>query len=290
MWMDGILTDKPRRKRPNKSRGRRKSGPVTVSARARERNAEKRRRLVAVVLLVVVVVGFGVVIKIGLDRIVETLFTENDRYIIQTWDVASDGPVLSPALIREMANLRDPCNLFALNLRKVREELERAPAIRSAVVERRLPDTLVVRVSERLPVARLEQEMAIPFAVDEEGAVFVVRPLRSMLPLIRGVRVDGLSPGMVITEPLFTDALRFLELAGRPEASTLLRVLEIDAGQEDNLHVTLRSGENVIINRDFLPERVDELVSILSDQVRRGRVASVINMSEDIRIPPTARY
>lgn len=46
-------------------------------------------------------------------------------------------------------------NLFALDLARIKRDLELAPAIQSAAVERVLPHTLKIRVTEREPVAQI---------------------------------------------------------------------------------------------------------------------------------------
>lgn len=290
--MDGILTDKGKKKRrrapANRSRSSRKT--FTVSARTREIRAERRKRLITIILVLLVLGGFGFFGTIGMRSLVRNLFSENDKYLIRNWDISSDGPVLTPEHIKQYAQLGDHENLFAINLLTILRELEKTPAIASARVERRLPDTLVIRVHERMALARLQLDQPVPLAVCADGFVLGPSSLRPNLPIIRGIREDGLRPGLQLTNPLFTDALRVLTIAGRAHIHPHLRVREIDIAHDEFIVLLLATGEEVLIARAHIEPRMQELVSILLDQRRRGRVAARVNMTGHAHIPPVVTH
>ncbi len=286
--MDGILTDK----RPKRGRKRptRKSRPITVSARTRERNAERRKRVATVLLLLVVIGGFGWVLWISVETARASLFAQNDKYLIREWDFASDGPVLSATHIRQYADLDEVKNLFEVNMREVQQRLESIPVIESAVVRRKLPGTLVIRVHERLAIARLEQPRAIPMAVDENGYVLGHTSLRPNLPVIRGARADGLRPGAYLRHSDFVDALYVLQLARQTQISNYVSVREIDISHDENLRLHLHSGEEVLMNRQYIEPRLLELAEIVQTHRREGRVARRINMTGQAHIPAAVTY
>lgn len=289
MWVDGILSEKKRKNR-RRSRRKRNDEVFTVSARVKEKNAERRKRVAVVFLLLVVLIGFGWVLQISLASAGRYFFTENDKYLIRNWDLHSDGRELSPALIREVSQLTDADNLFAVNLREVRRRLESVPVVRSVEVSRQLPDTLVIRVKERLAVARLGADDRTALAVDREGLVLGPRSLRPNLPSIVGLRQAGLRPGIPITDALFIDALRFLDLRERPHVSPYVRVESINISDPEDLSIRLLGGESVRISRAHLEVRLAELVGIMQEGHRLGRVARAINMTGESHIPPVVQY
>jgi cell division protein FtsQ len=71
--------------------------------------------------------------------------------------------------------------------RRAKEKLETLPWVRSAVVERRLPDTLYVRLVERKPLALWQHGGKLEL-IDHEGAVIPVTRLDrfAKLPLVVG--------------------------------------------------------------------------------------------------------
>jgi len=77
--------------------------------------------------------------------------------------------------------------ILAMSPKRAKEQLEALPWVRSAVVERRLPDTLYVRLVERKPLA-LWQHAGKLELIDREGAVIPVTRLDrfAKLPMVVG--------------------------------------------------------------------------------------------------------
>ena len=86
----------------------------------------------------------------ALDRLVY----ENPDFAIQRVDVQSDGNI-SPDQLRRWSGVKPGANLFALDLASVKRNLEFWPMIGSVSVERVLPRTLKIRVTERKPIAQV---------------------------------------------------------------------------------------------------------------------------------------
>ena len=77
--------------------------------------------------------------------------------------------------------------ILAVSPGRAKEKLESLPWVRSAAIERRLPDTLVVRLVERHPLA-VWQHAGKQELVDREGAVIPVKDLTrfNRLPTVVG--------------------------------------------------------------------------------------------------------
>jgi cell division protein FtsQ len=77
--------------------------------------------------------------------------------------------------------------ILAISPRRAKEQLETLPWVRSAAVERRLPDTLYVRLVERKPLAIWQHGGKIEL-IDREGGVIPVTRLDQFakLPLVVG--------------------------------------------------------------------------------------------------------
>ena len=77
--------------------------------------------------------------------------------------------------------------ILAMSPRRAKEQLETLPWVRSAVVERRLPDTLYVRLVERKPLALWQHGGKLEL-IDREGAVIPVAHLDrfAKLPMVVG--------------------------------------------------------------------------------------------------------
>lgn len=98
------------------------------------------------------------------------------------------------AAVTEALDVRSGTPILAVSLDELRQKLEAIPTVKSAAVERALPDRLFIRLTERVPVA-LWQKGGRLFLIDDEGAVMNDLALKDYrdLPLVLG---DG-APGHV---------------------------------------------------------------------------------------------
>ena len=100
-----------------------------------------RLRLVTLSLGMALGVIFGVYMLYRLgDWGLNRLLYENSAFALQTMDVQTDG-VITPDQLRRWTGVATGVNLFALDLAEVKRNLEYAPFIAAASVERVLPNT-----------------------------------------------------------------------------------------------------------------------------------------------------
>src|SRR5205807_8898501 len=90
----------------------------------------------------------------GGDWALDRLLYKNASFAIQEVDLQTDG-ILVTEEIRRWAGVSVGQNLLALDLGRVKKNLEVVPFIQSVSVERILPRTLRIRVVEREPIAQI---------------------------------------------------------------------------------------------------------------------------------------
>ena len=209
------------------------------------------------------------------------MFAENDFFQIRQIEVTTDG-VLGAADIREHAKVREGLNLFAVRPQDIRAALLAVPMIASAQVGRRLPDALIIEVAERVAVARLGRPGAgSPLAVDATGHVLGPSSVRVSLPVVLGVRDVGLRPGDVVADPMLQDALAILEICNETAMREELAVATIDVGSEDLLDVGLSSGEQVLLSREKLKDKLQQLREMRKVARDRGLDLATYDMTVD---------
>ncbi len=151
--------------------------------------------------------------------------------------------------------------LALLNYDRIRGELEKYPKIRSFVTEVVPPSTLVVRITERSPIAQVQSNAAF-LVIDPAGVVIANSQTRvSGLPILR---VDFSDP----TSPAFRSAVDVLIAL---PASIRSQVSEITATSKDDVTLDLVSaGQSVIwgsADRSDLKARVlEELMKVQGEK------------------------
>jgi cell division protein FtsQ len=110
---------------------------------------------------------------------------------------------------RHLAALRSPC-IFALDIETIRRDLEAFPWARSAIVQRKLPSTLYVRVAERVPIALWQNKHGLQL-IDAEGALLGAESIEQFahLPTVLG---EGAPP---VTAALLSALKKFPQLYQR---------------------------------------------------------------------------
>ena len=168
----------------------RNSKKITTSRRSDSVTATPKRKLKlfvwgGVVLLVLAVVIWCVVKLPGI------FFSENPRFKFQNLEVDSTGYwQKNPDILLERLGLKKGTYLFTIDLYKLRQQLEKIPSIESAEVRMALPDTLKVKIIERIPRAAL-YTVNSPAVVDASGIVMKraeSSAANQRLPVIKGLR------------------------------------------------------------------------------------------------------
>jgi cell division protein FtsQ len=194
----------------------------------------------------------------GLNRLVY----ENKAFAIQEIDVQTDG-VISLDELRRWTGVKLGANLLALDLARVKRDLELIPLVQSISVERILPRTLRIRVTEREPIAQINVprprrggglELTV-YQLDADGYVMVPLDPRhratllnqpgDALPAIGGINSSELQPGRRISAPQVQAALRLIIAFEQSPMAGLVDLRRIDVSSPEVLVVTTGQGSEV---------------------------------------------
>jgi cell division septal protein FtsQ len=266
-------------------RENRRNSILMVSARMSDRRKERVHRVGTILLVTVVLAGIGWAVLLGAKIIGQTLFSENDRFVIRHLDIRSDGK-LQPEHIREYAHIEEGMNLFAVDLDQVRDDLASIPIVHSVSVRRKLPDTLDISVSERIPAARLgEESTGYPLAVDRCGFVLGPTSISQQLPSITGLQEKGLRPGAQLGDPGVKSALHVVDLCDLPSFSRFLKIKNVDVSHSEYLEVRLLRGERILLSRENMDMKLTKLCEIMKHTADMGRAIAAIDMTVEKNFP-----
>lgn len=246
--------------------------------------------------------GFGLYVlwRAG-DWALNKLVYQNPAFAIREVEVQTDG-VIAAAELRRWANVKPGENLLALDLVRVKRHLERIPFIATVSVERILPKTLRLRVTEREAVAQIKSaqiragggvDMRL-FHLDSEG--FVMPPMTSRqrakptgptdewLPALTGLNLTNLQSGGRLDSAPVAAGLRLIsEFAGSPMAG-LVDLQGIDVSAADVLVATTGQGSEVTFSLNDLDRQLRRWREIYEKlpHVKTNRVALDLAVSNNI--------
>jgi cell division septal protein FtsQ len=175
---------------------------------------------------------------------------ENPAFRIEQIDVTTDG-VLATEQLRRWAGVKKNENLFALDLTRVKRDLELVPSVQSVAVERVLPHTLRIRVVEREPVAHVQN-----YLIDSTGYVMIppTAEQRSLppqpgerYPYITGVNGNDVRLGKELDSPQLRAALQFISAFERSPMATVVDLASIDVSQTEVLRVVTAQQSEITL-------------------------------------------
>ena len=284
MWFEDGQSDSKRRKYNRRANVGRQ--PILlVNARLGEHRRDRMSRAGAITMMVIAIAGAIWVFMLGARYLGEKLFSQNDQFVIRNLDLSSDGK-LRPPHIREYGHIEEGMNLFDVDIQKVRKDLESVPVVSSVEVHRKLPDTLVVRIVERIAIARLGQDDGgYHLAVDKEGYVLGPSSLSPGLPSILGVKDRGLRPGSRLADANVDDGLAMIELCDSAHLSRLVKIKSVDVGNPEYLDVRLMQGERVLLSRIDVEAKLQRLASIIKTSAEKGQKIAAVDLTMDKNFP-----
>lgn len=142
--------------------------------------------------------------------------------------------------LKKLLGIQKNTSIFAYDLEAIQERLSKISWVKSAIVERRLPDTIYVRLEERVPVALWQRNGKLSL-VDSEGFVLADKNLQAFnhMIVITGDNAPNNAAelvGLIRVEPELQDRIEIARWIGnrrwdiKLKNGITLRLPEDDAG------------------------------------------------------------
>jgi len=291
-WLKG----KPKNRRaPEREHG------LDVKLRTSQTRAARMRLVGMVVTAVFSLAVIALVLWRGGQWLLDGLIYQNDAFAIQQIDVQTDG-VLTHVAIRAWARVKIGENLMALDLMRVKRDLEFQPPIQFVAVERQLPHTLKLTVSEREPVAQAivtqlrpgGQTEQVVYDFDEDG--YVMKPLdprwrtapppaNERLPILVGVPGAEPQPGKQITSPQIRAALALVCEFDHSPMTGMVEIERIDVSQPEILLVTTSQKAEITFSLGHFDTQLRRWRLICDQYQKWGRAIATLDLSISNNLP-----
>ena len=213
---------------------------------------------------------------------------ENQAFAVQEVDLQTDG-VISTEQLRRWSGVKAGQNLFALDLNRVKRDLQIVPAIRSVAVERVLPHTLKVRVVEREPLAQIQM-----YLLDADG--FAMLPLEAYqrapgvppverYPMITGVNLSELHAGRQVDSPQVRAALNFLRAFDHSPMAPLVDIARVDVSAPDVFVVTTVQQNEVTFRTTDFEKQLNRWALVFATGQQQARQIATLDLSVPDYVP-----
>ena len=286
----------------NKNRRLRRTHVLDVKLRSDQVQATRLRLgLLALVVPAVTVLALVIVWRIGVATLNAFVY-ENADFAIQQIDVQTDG-VIAPEQLRRWTGVKPGANLIALDLAAVKRNLELVSVIDSVSVERVLPRTLKIRVTERDPIAQVNVPRAdgatgiavSVFQLDADG--MVMQPLdprlctvplakmNSELPVIAGVNAFQLQPGRRMELPQVQAALQLILAFDKSPMAGLVDLRRVDISAPGVVIATTGQGSVITFGAENLDQQLRRWRQIYDLGVRQQRAIASVDLAVANSVP-----
>ena len=275
---------------------------LDVKLRSSQVRAVRTRRF-ALTMGSVFAVVFGLYLAYRLgDWALDQLAYENKAFALQELDVQTDG-VVSADQLRRWAGVKLEENLLALDLARVKRDIELVPLVQSASVERILPHTLRIRIVEREPVAQINlprprpnssAELAV-YQVDAAGWVMLpldprhrATPLKQpadQLPVLGGIDGTLVQPGRRIEVQPAQAALQLILAFDRSSMAGLVDLKRIDVSSPDVLLVTTGQGSEVTMGLTDFDQQLRRWHDIFDMGQKLSKALATLDLAVTNNIP-----
>jgi len=294
-------------RRENKNRNRRLGRGHVLDVKLRSDQVRANRIRLTTILLSI---GFGTFFGLYLvwrtgELLLDKFVYENPDFAVQNVEIQTDG-VISKDQLRRWANVKAGVNLIALDLANVQRSLEMESAVDTVSVERVLPHTLRIRVTERTPIAQVNMpctgadgNLAVSVTQLDRNAVAMkprdprecvvpVAQLNPQMPVISGVNPVKLKLGEPVPAPedaRVKAALELITAFGHSPMAGLVDLRRVDITAPGVLVVTTAQGSEITFGLDNFEQQLRRWRQIYDLGTKQQKTIASVDLAVANNVP-----
>ncbi len=227
----------------------------------------KRKNIIKKVFVGGLLLLSGFLLFIGGEKFANFLYTSSfftiNKIIIEGNNYLKEEKIKQ---ILQKSNVRLKKNIFAVCLKEVGKRLEDCPRIKEVLIRRKFPQTLIVKITERRPRAKIKQaRKSKVLEIDKEGVILgEVESITRDLPLISGIKSQEEKEKLLLVSKVIKYIISFQPLL-------FDKISEINV--EDVKNIILFLSEEPIeirLGKEKIKKRLNRLNSILNYNEEKG--------------------
>jgi len=227
---------------------------------------------------------------------------QNKAFATTEIDVQTDG-VIAVDQLRRWAGVKPNENLLALDLARVKRDLEMIPLIQRVSVERIIPHSLRICVTEREPIVQVDVAVPRPsggvgvavYHLDPEGYVMLPlnprqratppSPATEVLPVLAGVHGVELQPGRRLEAPQVQAALHLISAFEQSPMAGLVDLRRVDISSPDVLVIKTGQGSEVTFGTADMEQQLQRWHAIFQIGQQHSNVIASLDLAVTNNIP-----
>lgn len=245
-----------------------KKGAAEKHRLALEQRRNKRYKIIGAVLLIAIAGESGFI------------FAKSDTFNIRKITVAGNAKVAEKRVLK-LSGLTLKTNVFDFSAGSARRNIETEPWVKNAVVERKLPLNVAIRITERAPAAVL-QAGAKFCLVDTDMTAIEVTDVNGFagVPFVKDIPFEDVTePGDRFKSSAAANALNVLKGLDKETGAA---IIVMSAPSIDGLSFTLNTGTLVMYGKAEMAKQKNYAIKvIMTEAVNEGKKWQYI----DVRVP-----
>ncbi len=252
--------------------------------------------------LIALLLGLGWMGWKGVRATVDAFLLRNDAFALRHFELRTDGRLSREQVLR-WCDVQSGENLWALDLAQIKRNLEMVSVVRTAVVERIIPDRLRVWIGERRPVFKAyflspdkerKGRMTLkPYMIDSSGFVFLPKAGESeleresfwqRLPELTGISGLRLIPGERARSGQVDFAIQVLDAFRDSGMADRIQIRSMDVSKRQALVVKTSDRQEVTLGRGEIVLDAERQEKKLATQFRRWEIMLNKARRENMRL------
>ena len=291
-----------------KNKRTRQNNVLSVRVKSQQVRSERLRSLRSFLILVFTLVAIIGTSWFGGSLALNRLIYENESFAVSDMDYRTDG-IISESQLKDWGGVEFGDNLLSLDLLRIKRNIELTPRVKIASVERFLPDTLQVRVTERVPMAQIwiwqrdsdnegshecirlqvdEFGHVMPPIIGQSSFVFPQHQTEWSLPVIAGIDMKTLrmlAPGRSVGLPKLQAALDVIREYRKSSMAGEVDLRIVDLSQPQILRVTTGDGGQIDLSRNRLQQQFNRWARIRAHGQKYGLTIEAMDLSVTNNVP-----
>ena len=240
-------------RKSSKRRARERTAVITAS---RQPKLGKRRRLARIGAVMVVLVTVGASIPKAYSGLQGSdLFRLQEIIVVGNHYLTADEVVIQ-------SGLSQGTNLFDTNLKSATGSIVAHPLVRSALLLRRPPDSLVISVEERVPIALISTNQGL-LGIDCDAVSFDLPTVPFDLPVVTGL--EKVLSDSTLSEFLVLESVaRLIATATAEQTDFWKQVSEVCLLTQGEGDLILTNGMTLKVRLEGISEQIQNLRTFLA--------------------------